>query len=165
MRSTLFLAAPLLLIACGREAPTAPATDEIMRPAFAVQRETLTSQFTLREQNPCNLEPVTFEVTLTLTQIQAGPPGGAKLLRRGIVERFTGIGNFGTIYTGQEHINVVIHSSPDDSWGSSGRVMHVRGSLPGTSFVLVVQLIAERNTTDIRGVANHLRCLGPGSPT
>src|SRR5580765_26985 len=162
MRTTLFLATPLLLIACSSEAPTAPAADAIMPPAFTADRQTLTTTFTLRQQNPCNLEPVTFEVTFRLTQIQAGPPGGAKLLRVGTIERFSGIGDFGTIYTGQQHTNVAIHSESDRTWGSSGRVLLLRGSVPGTSFLLVSRLITERKSTDIRAVVSQSRCLGPG---
>jgi len=156
MRATLLLAAPLLLLACGTEEPTAPVTDAAALPAFAAERTTVTTTFTLREQNPCNLEPVTFQVTFTLRQIVAGPDGS--LVRVGTVSRFTGIGDFGTSYTGQEHTNVVFHLDPDGSWGTSGRVTNIRGSVSGTSFQLVSRSIIVRETGEIREVVSRTEC-------
>jgi hypothetical protein len=157
MRATRFLIP--CLFACSTETPTAPERAS-EPPTLAAERETITTTFTLREQNPCNSEPVTFEVVFTLNQVLAGPADGATVLRTGTIERFTGIGDFGTQYTGQQHTNVVFHLDTDGLWGTSGRVEHMQGSVPGTSFLLISHSILERETGDIREVVDSLRCLG-----
>lgn len=159
MRTTLFLSAAFILAACSPEVPTEPVTNAALLPSYAAQRQTLTTTFTLREQNPCNLEPVTFQVVFTLRQIETGSPSGAPLLRTGIVESFTGVGDFGTVYTGQEHTNVVFHRDPDGLWGTSGRLRFLRGSVPGTSFLIVSRSILDRKTGDVREVVSKSRCL------
>jgi len=124
----------------------------------------LTSTFTLREQNPCNLEPITFQVTLKLTSIVAGPPGTPHLLRSATIERFTGVGDFGTIYFGHQQTNVILHRDNQGFSGTSGRVDLVKGSAPGTSYLIVTRINTDRNGT-LRDVVNQRKCIGTGGTT
>jgi hypothetical protein len=152
----------LVLPACSSDAPIGPATDASDLPTLAVQRNTSRTTFTLREQNPCNLEPVTFQVTFILTQMEAGSPGSEKLLRVGETLVYAGVGDFGTIYSGREHSNVVFLTDGERTWGKTNRVVILRGSAPGTTFLQVTLIRLDRKTGDISLVVGNRRCLGPG---
>jgi hypothetical protein len=140
MRAPLFALA-LALSAC--QSPTSPTPDA------AVTRTVTRQTFDVRVQNPCTGEGATFTIAVVITTQVSG-----SIVRFGAIERITGIGDLGTIFTGQFHLTSVSHLAGGSADHFTELVHGSDGS--GYSFVGVF-------TVDSNGVSkvelSTFRCL------
>jgi hypothetical protein len=141
MRAPLFALTLVLSAAC--QSPTSPTTEA------AVTRTVTRETFEERVQNPCTGEGALFTIGVVITTQVSGT-----IERFGAIESITGVGDLGTTFTGQFHLNSVSHLAG----GTAAQFTELVHGSDGSGFSFVGVFTVDR-TGESKLELNEFRCL------